>query len=88
MFWVWLFQEEVVPHLEPGMIPSTVDPDAAGNKVTKRPVRISAWKLAKLDSTEAVRAAAKVRASSSILRPVDNRPMLDPELSSSDNLVS
>ncbi|GFY97874.1 DHHC-type zinc finger family protein [Actinidia rufa] len=80
------YQEEVVPHLEPGMIPSTVDPDAAGNKVTKRPVRISAWKLAKLDSTEAVRAAAKVRASSSVLRLVDNRPMLDPELSSSDNL--
>ncbi|PSS05810.1 Protein like [Actinidia chinensis var. chinensis] len=80
------YQEEVVPHLEPGMIPSTVDPDAAGNKVPKRPVRISAWKLAKLDSNEAVRAAAKARASSSVLRPVDNRPMPDPELSSSDNL--
>ncbi|KAL4326285.1 hypothetical protein GQ457_11G004520 [Hibiscus cannabinus] len=86
-----LHQDEVVPHLEPGMLPSTVDPDAAGfaergNKGPKRPVRISAWKLAKLDSTDAVRAAAKARASSSVLRPVDNRRMGDPELSSSGNM--
>lgn len=67
------------------MVPSTVDPDAAGNKIPKRPVRISAWKLAKLDSHEAVRAAAKARASSSVLRPVDNRHAPDPELSSSCN---
>ncbi|XP_044484621.1 probable protein S-acyltransferase 19 isoform X2 [Mangifera indica] len=85
------YQDEVVPHLEPGMVPSTVDPDAAevaerGNKVPKRPVRISAWKLAKLDSNEAVRAAAKARASSSVLRPVDNRRLPDSELSSSGNL--
>ncbi|KAF5942525.1 hypothetical protein HYC85_020167 [Camellia sinensis] len=80
------YQEEVVPHLDPGMVPSTVDPDAAGNKLPKRPVRISAWKLAKLDSNEAVRAAAKARASSSVLRPVDNQRMQDPELSSSGNL--
>ncbi|KAF2306004.1 hypothetical protein GH714_009404 [Hevea brasiliensis] len=85
------YQDEVVPHLEPGMVPSTVDPDAAavaerGNKVPKRPVRISAWKLAKLDSTEAMRAAAKARASSSVLKPVDNRHLQDPEYSSSGNM--
>ncbi|KAF1885486.1 hypothetical protein Lal_00029375 [Lupinus albus] len=79
--------DEVVPHLEPGMPPSTVDPDASGGqKMPKRPVRISAWKLAKLDSKEAVRAAAKARASSSVLRPVDNRRLQDPELSSSGNM--
>ncbi|KAL3337607.1 hypothetical protein AABB24_029973, partial [Solanum stoloniferum] len=82
--------EEVAPQLEPGMIPSTVDPDAAGfvekgNKGPKRPVKISAWKLAKLDSSEAMRAAAKARASSSVLRPVDNR-RFDTELSSSENM--
>ncbi|KAI4305436.1 hypothetical protein L6164_028802 [Bauhinia variegata] len=85
------YQDEVVPHLEPGMVPSTVDPDAAGiaergPKAPKRPVRISAWKLAKLDSQEAVRAAAKARASSSVLRPVDNRQLTDPEFSSSGNM--
>ncbi|KAJ8564380.1 hypothetical protein K7X08_000840 [Anisodus acutangulus] len=84
------YQEEVAPQLEPGMIPSTVDPDAAGfvekgKKGPKRPVKISAWKLAKLDSSEAMRAAAKARASSSVLRPVDNR-RFDPELSSSENM--
>lgn len=73
------------------MVPSTVDPDAAGiaesgTKVPKRPVRISAWKLAKLDSTEAMRAAAKARASSSVLRPVDNRHFPDSEISSSSNM--
>ncbi|GAY32504.1 hypothetical protein CUMW_002700 [Citrus unshiu] len=84
------YQDEVVPHLEPGMVPSTVDPDAAGvaergQKVPKRSVRISAWKLAKLDSSEAMRAAAKARASSSVLRPVDNRHP-DSEFSSSGNM--
>lgn len=86
-----LYQDEVIPHLEPGMVPSTVDPDAAGfaergNKPPKRPVRFSAWKLAKLDSNEAMRAAAKARASSSVLRPVDNRHVADPDLSSSGNI--
>uniref|UniRef100_A0A6N2K5E4 S-acyltransferase n=1 Tax=Salix viminalis TaxID=40686 RepID=A0A6N2K5E4_SALVM len=85
------YQDEVIPHLEPGMVPSTVDPDASGdaergNKVPKRPVRISAWKLAKLDSTEAMRAAAKARASSSVLKPVDNRCLPDTEYSSSGNM--
>ncbi|XP_027360663.1 probable protein S-acyltransferase 19 isoform X1 [Abrus precatorius] len=85
------YQDEVVPHLEPGMLPSTVDPDASGiaergQKMPKRPVRISAWRLAKLDSQEAMRAAAKARASSSVLRPVDNPRLPDAELSSSGNM--
>ncbi|XP_073058172.1 probable protein S-acyltransferase 19 [Primulina eburnea] len=85
------YQEEVAPQLGPGMVPSTVDPDATGvgdarNKAQKKGVRISAWKLAKLDSSEAVKAAAKARASSSILRPVDNRQLPDSELSSSENV--
>ena len=80
-----------MPHLEPGMVPSTVDPDAAGfaergHKGPKRAVRISAWKLAKLDSNNAMRAAARARASSSVLRPVDNRRLADLELSSSGNM--
>lgn len=70
------------------MVPSTIDPDATGitereQKGPKRPVRISAWQLAKLDSSEAMRAAAKARASSSVLRPLD-KP--DLELSSSGNM--
>ncbi|KAG6721361.1 hypothetical protein I3843_03G107400 [Carya illinoinensis] len=85
------YQDEVVPHLEPGMVPSTVDPDATGiaergPKLPKRPVRISAWKLAKLDSNEAMRAAAKARASSSVLRPVDDCHLQDPDLRSSGNM--
>ncbi|KAL3514885.1 hypothetical protein ACH5RR_027602 [Cinchona calisaya] len=70
-------QDEIIPHLEPGRLPSTVDPDALqadrGKKVAQRPVRISAWKLAKLDSNEAIKAGAKARASSSVLRPVSSR---------------
>ncbi|CAI9090175.1 OLC1v1024896C2 [Oldenlandia corymbosa var. corymbosa] len=85
------YQEEVAPQLEPGMVPSTIDPDAVafgdkGNKAPKRSVRISAWKLAKLDSNEAAKAAAKARASSSVLRPLDNRRLADAEMSSSGNL--
>lgn len=73
------------------MVPSTIDPDATenaerGQKLPKRPVRISAWKLAKLDSSEAMRAAAKARASSSVLRPLDSRQMRDTEYSSSGNM--
>lgn len=82
-------QEEGAPQLEPGIVPSTVDPDAAGfedHKASKRPVKISAWKLAKLDSSEAMKAAAKARASSSVLRPIDNRRLADSELSSSENM--
>lgn len=85
------YQEEVVPHLEPGMVPSTVDPDATGmaekaNKAPKKHVKISAWKLSKLDSNEAMMAAAKAKASSSVLRPIDRHRMPDPDLSSSSNV--
>ncbi|WCJ44744.1 DHHC-type zinc finger family protein [Euphorbia peplus] len=71
-------QDEIIPHLEPGRLPSTVDPDALqgtekGKRLPQRPVKISAWKLAKLDSNEAIKAAAKARASSSVLRPVSHR---------------
>ncbi|KAM7517385.1 hypothetical protein LguiA_006968 [Lonicera macranthoides] len=75
-------QDEIIPHLEPGRLPSTVDPDAVqlpdkGKKPSQRPIRISAWKLAKLDSNEAVKAGAKARASSSILRPLGTRHQHD-----------
>uniref|UniRef100_A0A1D1YVQ3 S-acyltransferase n=1 Tax=Anthurium amnicola TaxID=1678845 RepID=A0A1D1YVQ3_9ARAE len=86
-------QDEIVPHLEPGRVPSTVDPDVSGTsdrgeKVPKRPVRISAWNLAKLDSSEALRAAAKARASSSVLRPISSHPQHDTDLCSSGNISS
>lgn len=71
-------QDEIIPHLEPGRLPSTVDPDAIqahdkGKRLPQRQVRISAWKLAKLDSNEAIKAAAKARASSSVLRPLGSQ---------------
>ncbi|XP_019414474.1 PREDICTED: protein S-acyltransferase 21-like isoform X2 [Lupinus angustifolius] len=73
-------QDEIIPHLEPGSLPSTVDPDAIqvpdkGKKINQRPVRISAWKLAKLDSNEAAKAAAKARASSSVLRLIGSESL-------------
>ncbi|CAN0890730.1 Probable protein S-acyltransferase 19 [Linum grandiflorum] len=85
------YQDEVIPHLEPGMVPSTIDPDATGegeraNRPGKRPVRISAWKLAKLDSNEAMKAAAKARASSSVLKPVEGHQFPYLEGSSSGNM--
>ncbi|XP_078428690.1 putative protein S-acyltransferase 19 isoform X2 [Wolffia australiana] len=84
-------QDEVIPHLDPGMVPSTVDPDlvTAGERngrPAKKPVKLSAWKLAKLDSDEAMRAAARARASSSVLRPVDHgRGAVDGDQSSDGN---
>ncbi|KAM7253035.1 hypothetical protein ACFE04_025653 [Oxalis oulophora] len=81
-------QDEIVEHLEPRRLPSTVDPDAPdkGKKLPQRQVKISAWKLAKLDSDEAIKAGAKARASSSILRPVNSRhhPYDSDHLSSSN----
>ncbi|KAE8656490.1 Protein S-acyltransferase 21 [Hibiscus syriacus] len=84
-------QDEIIPHLDPGLLPSTVDPDTVhpldkGKKLPQRPVRISAWKLAKLDTKEAVKAAAKARATSSVLRPVGTRhhPYSADQLSSSN----
>ncbi|KAK4489887.1 hypothetical protein RD792_000534 [Penstemon davidsonii] len=70
-------QDEIVRHLEQGRLPSTIDPDSVQPDKGKRvpPVRISAWKLAKLDSNEAIKAGAKARASSSVLRPIStSRP--------------
>ncbi|MCO5552664.1 hypothetical protein L7F22_006180 [Adiantum nelumboides] len=69
-------KDEVVPHLAPGRVPSTVDPDVdnpsmkSNSRSQKNVVKISAWKLAKLDPNEAARAAAKARRSSSVLRPL------------------
>lgn len=64
--------------MDPGRLPSTVDPDSVqttdkGKRSAQRQVRISAWKLAKLDSNEAAKAAAKARASSSVLRPISSQ---------------
>ncbi|KAI9073392.1 hypothetical protein K1719_044625 [Acacia pycnantha] len=72
-------QDEIIPRLEPGRLPSTVDldmiqPPDKEKKSIQRPVRINAWKLAKLDSNEAAKAAAKARASSSVLRLISSRP--------------
>ncbi|KAL0718992.1 hypothetical protein Bca4012_068315 [Brassica carinata] len=77
-------QDEVIPQLDSHMVPSTVDPDAAerGIKAPKRSVKLSAWKLAKLDANEAARAAARARASSSVMRPIHNPHFPDNELSS------
>lgn len=71
-------EDEVLPRLGLGKVPSTVDPDMLGrteHKSNKRGVRISAWKLAKLDPSEAMRAASKARESSSVLRPLGSREM-------------
>lgn len=87
----FLEQDEIIPHLEPGRPPSTVDPDSAqqmekGKKLPQRPVRISAWKLAKLDTDEAVKAGAKARASSSVLRPVGTKQNPQSDQVSSSNV--
>lgn len=74
------------------MVPSTVDPDAAGYvekaAKSKKAVKRNPWKLAKLDPSEAMKAAAKARASSSVLRPMDAHRVLVPDLSSSVNASS
>jgi palmitoyltransferase ZDHHC1/11 len=54
----------------------------------KKQVRISAWKLAKLDSNEAIRAAARARASSSVLKPIGPRIQSDSDPNSSGNVSS
>jgi palmitoyltransferase ZDHHC1/11 len=79
----------VVSHLDPGMVPSTVDPDAAGyaeraNKA-KKAVKISARSLGKLDRNEVLKAAAKARASSSVLRLIDDRRGHESDVISSGN---
>ena len=78
----------MIPHLEPGMVPSSVDPDAAGQAEraarANKAVKIIAWKLAKLDAGEAARAAAKARASSSVLRPIRGRRHTPTDAGSAD----
>ncbi|KAG7573506.1 Palmitoyltransferase DHHC domain [Arabidopsis suecica] len=68
-------QDDVIQHLEPGPVRSTIDPDSLSQKKPpqRQQVRINPWKLAKLDSQEASKAAAKARASSSVLLPVSSR---------------
>ncbi|CAD6259867.1 unnamed protein product [Miscanthus lutarioriparius] len=85
---IFIDQDEIIPHLEPGRVPSTVDPDTTDPMERmkihpKRPVRISAWKLAKLDSNDAMKAAAKARASSSVLKPINTHNQYEAD---SDNL--
>ncbi|KAG2308959.1 hypothetical protein Bca52824_028707 [Brassica carinata] len=68
--------DDVIQHLEqPGTVRSTIDPDALTQKkpTQRQQVRINPWKLAKLDSNEASKAAAKARASSSVLLPLTSR---------------
>jgi palmitoyltransferase ZDHHC1/11 len=82
-----------MPHLQPGRVPSTVDPDTTdpterAKNHARRRVRISAWKLAKLDSNEVMKAAAKARASSSVLKPINARGQYETDRRSSDNLSS
>lgn len=75
-------------------MPSTIDPDDVAavnrtvNRTHKRPVRISAWRLAKLNRDEAMRAGAKARESSSVLRPVGARGVIDADNYSSGNASS
>ncbi|XP_076942733.1 protein S-acyltransferase 21-like [Bidens hawaiensis] len=60
---------------------TTYDYIVAMGKQSSRPVRISAWKLAKLDLTKAIDASPKAQASSSVLQ----HNVLDPKhLSSND----
>ncbi|KAL0920301.1 hypothetical protein M5K25_009426 [Dendrobium thyrsiflorum] len=53
--------------------PDALEPSESVKRAMKPPVRISAWKLMKLDSNEAMRSAAKARASSSVLKPINSR---------------
>ncbi|CAN8285202.1 unnamed protein product [Cochlearia groenlandica] len=71
--------DDVIQHLEPGNIRSTIDPDTLSQKKPpqRQQIRINPWKLAKLDSKEASKAAAKARASSSVLLPVSSRQNLN-----------
>ncbi len=76
-------------------MPSTKDPDAmgAGRQPKRGPgtVRISAWRLAKLNADEAARAAAKARENSSVLKPLGARDVggiPETDYSSSSNISS
>ncbi|XP_002969305.2 protein S-acyltransferase 21 [Selaginella moellendorffii] len=73
---IFVDEDEIVPHLGPGKLSSTQDPDTVSSisrresRSQKRTVKISAWRLAKLNPDEAAKAVLKARASSSTLRPV------------------
>ncbi|XBI83722.1 hypothetical protein VPH35_092192 [Triticum aestivum] len=82
-------QDAVIPHLDPGMVPSTVDPDAAGyaeraNKA-KKPFTIGARILAKLDINEVTKVQEKPWAPSSVFPPIDVRHGHEADISSSGN---
>lgn len=80
--WIGTGQDEDLD-MAPGRASSTVDPDAGGRPKKKAPgnVRISAWRLAKLNAQEASRAAAKARDKSSVLQKLGNRdPGNTPEI--------
>ncbi|CAM6043005.1 unnamed protein product, partial [Sphagnum compactum] len=88
-------QDEILPHLARGRVPSTKDPDAMGAgrppKRSSGTVRISAWRLAKLNADEAARAAAKARENSSVLKPLGPRDVggiPETDYSSSSNISS
>lgn len=67
-----LGQDEDLDMAPPGMVSSTVDPDGGG-RPKKKAVRISAWRLAKLNAQEVSRAAAKARDKSSVLQKLGTR---------------
>ena len=73
-----LFQDEAVPRPASGTLSATAQPEQQHNPQKSKPgnVRISAWRLAKLDKAEATRAAANARKASSVLRPVAPPPDL------------
>lgn len=65
-------QDEAIPHPTSGTLSATARPAQQNNPQRNKRgnVRISAWRLAKLNKAEATRAAASARKASSILRPV------------------
>ncbi|XP_024390062.1 protein S-acyltransferase 21 [Physcomitrium patens] len=72
---IFVEHQDEDPDMVPSRLPSTVDPDAPG-RPRKKPsgnVRISAWRLAKLNAQEASLAAAKARDKSSVLQRLGDR---------------
>ncbi|XP_024377092.1 protein S-acyltransferase 21 [Physcomitrium patens] len=65
-------QDEAIPHPASGVPSATVHPEQQTNPRNSKPgnVRISAWRLAKLNKAEAVQAAENARKVSSVLRRV------------------
>ncbi|KAG0615077.1 hypothetical protein M758_5G012700 [Ceratodon purpureus] len=71
-------QDEAIPPPAPGTLPATVQAEQQNNPQKSKPgnVRISAWRLAKLNKAEATLAAANARKASSVLRPKAQAPDL------------